>query len=736
MGKWTRRAVLSVGGVVGGGLVLGLTEVAFAPNRLGILPKAERNASWLTVWLRITPDNVVTVMVPHCEMGQGVHTSLTMMAAEELDADWSLVRMQEAPAQDAFANAHVIRSFLPFEIPPLLGRGFDYAAFKVAQWVGLQVTGGSSSVRGTGRYGMQVAGAAARAMLIEAAAARWKVPTAECDAKLSQVLHARSGRSATFGELASDAAKLAPAVHPPLKPRAAYTIMGTSVPRFDIPSKVNGAAQYGIDVVLPGMLYATVRAAPVFGGRLRSVDTAVAAAMPGVKAVVKLDDAVAVVADGYWRALKAVRALKPEFDDGGNGGVNGEAIFAAQVQALAGKDLGKAGKEGAGAAALARAAQVIDAEYRVPYLAHAIMEPMSATARYANGRCEVWAGTQDPLSARKVAAKAAGLKPEAVSLYNQQLGGGFGRRLPGSFDYVEQAVKIARAIAPVPVKLIWSREEDIQHDYYRAAFVAQFKGGIDDAGRPVAWVAKFNGASETMAARPPYQIGNLELRTSDVQAHVREGSWRSVAYSQQCFFIESFMDELAHAARQDPLAYRLAALQHSPRHHAALAKAGQLSAWGSALPATHGRGVALVEAFGTIVAEVAEVEVTAEHIIKVHRVVAVVDSGDLVNPDTAAAQIEGGIVFGLSAALFGQITIEKGRVVQSNFHDYPMVTLANSPRVTVKFIRSGAPLGGMGEPGVPPIAPAVANAIFAVTGKRLRQLPLQAQLLSAMSSMA
>jgi isoquinoline 1-oxidoreductase beta subunit len=727
MGKWTRRAVLTAGGLVGGGLFLGVAEIAFAPNRLGLLPKTSGDAAALTVWLKITPDNIATVLVPHCEMGQGVHTSLTMMLAEELDADWSLVRMQEAPAEDAFANAHVFRGFLPFEIPSVLGRGFDYAAFKMAQWVGLQVTGGSSSIRGTGRYGMQVAGAAARAMLVETAAARWKVPAAECEARLSRVHHAVSARSATFGELAVDAAKLSPPVHPRLKERDKYMIMGTATPRIDIPGKVNGTAQYGIDVTLPGMLYATVRAAPVFGGKLLSVDAAAVEAQPGIKAVVKLDNAVAVVADGYWRALKGVRALEPSFDDGGNGAVTSESILADQKTTLAGDDLGKSAKEGEGAAALDTAAKVVEAEYWVPLLAHATMEPMNATVRFGEGHCEVWTGVQDPLSARKVAADAAGLKPEQVSLYNQQLGGGFGRRLPGAFDYVEQAVKIAKAVAPAPVKLIWSREEDMQHDFYRPAAVAQMKAGLDGEGRLVAWTSKINAPTFT-AVKPLYRVDHLELRVGDAKSHVREGSWRSVEFSQYGFFMESFMDELAHAAGQDPLAYRVAALGTAPRHRAVLDKVAALSGWGTPLPPGHGRGVALVEAFGTIVAEVAEVEVTADHTIKVHKVFAAVDCGDLVNPDTGAAQIEGGIVFGLTAALHGEITIGQGRVTQANFNDYPMLKLADSPRVTLEFIRSGATLGGLGEPGVPPIAPAVANAVFAITGKRLRKLPLQPHL--------
>jgi isoquinoline 1-oxidoreductase subunit beta len=649
------------------------------------------------------------------------------MLAEELEADWSLMRMEEAPAEDAFANAHVIRGFLPFEIPQSVGRGFDYAGFKVAQWVGLQVTGGSSSVRGTGKHGMAVAGAAAKAMLIEAAASRWQVPASECVAKLSRVTHSASGKSATFGELAAAASKLDPPVHPVMKDKATYTLIGQSIPRIDIPSKVNGTAQYGIDVKLPGMLYAAVNASPVFGGKLTSVDTSAAAKMPGVKSVVKLDDAVAVVADSYWRARKALASLQPQFSDGGNGAVSTDSIFAAQVAALAGKDLSRSTHVGKGAEALTSTARNIQAEYRVPYVAHATMEPMNATARVADGRCEVWAGVQDPLSARKVAAKAAGLDTDRVTLRNQQLGGGFGRRLPGAFDYVDQAVRIAKAVSPTPVKLVWSREEDIQHDYYRPAFVAQFAGGIDASGKPTVWSGRFNGGDLMGAAKPPYQIENVEINGAEVKSHVREGSWRSVEFGYHGFFVESFADELAQAAKQDPVAFRLANLPTISRHRVVLERAAALAQWGSPVAAGRGRGVAVVEAFGTVVAEIVEVEVRADRSIKVHKVVAVVDAGQVINPDGAAAQIEGGIVFGISAALFNEATIKRGRVVQSNFHDFPLPRLAETPQIVVEFIKSDAPMGGMGEPGVPPVAPAIANAIFSATGQRLRQLPLRMQ---------
>ncbi len=693
MGKWTRRVFITAGGLAGGGLALGVAGLVFAPNRFGLVPEAAGEASWLTVWLKLTPDNLATVVIPHCEMGQGAHTALAMMLAEELDADWGLVRSEEAPALDAFANAHLLRGFLPFDIPKPLGRGFDYATFKVAQWAGLQVTGGSSSVRGTGRYGMQVAGAAARALLIEAAA------------------------------------RLPLSVHPELKPREAYTLIGTSIPRLDIPGKVVGTTRYAVDVALPGMLYAAVRAAPVFGGTLDAVDTAAVEALPGVKAAVRLDDAVAVVADGYWQALTAVRSLEPEFGDGGNGTTTSASILDAQRAALGGDGLKSDAREGDGEQALATAARVIDAEYRVPFLAHATLEPMSATARLADGRCEVWSGVQDPLSARKVAAEAAGLEPSQVTFHNQLLGGGFGRRLPGALGFVAQAVRIARAVAPAPVKLIWSREEDLQHDHYRAAVVAQLRGGLDGDGRLVAWAARYGGPDDRTAGRPPYAIPHLALDSSKHGSHVPLGAWRSVNHSQHGFFVESFMDELAHAAGQDPLEFRRQALTDSPRHLAVLAKAAELAGWGTPLPEGRGRGIALVESFGSIVAEVADVEVTADGKLKVHEVCAAVDCGLAIHPDAAAAQIEGSIVFGLSAALFGEITIENGRVVQSNFHDYPMLRLADTPGIRVEFIRSGAKLGGLGEPGVPPLAPAVANAVFAATGRRLRHLPLQAQLL-------
>lgn len=724
MGKWTRRAVIATGGLVGGGLALGIAGIAFAPNRLGVVPKDEGDALRLTTWIRLAPDSTVTVIVPHCEMGQGVHTALAMMLAEELEADWNLVRVEEAPAEDDFANGYVVRAFVPAvaEVPGFMERSIDFGTFKLMQLMDMQVTGGSSSVRSTGQLGMRVAGAAAKAMLLEAAAKRWDVPASECVAKLSMVTHAGKKQSATFGELAAEAAQLDPPVHPPLKSREAYTIVGKPMPRLDIPSKVDGTALYGIDVTLPGMLYATVTAAPIFGAKLGSVDTTAVETMPGVRKVVKLDNAVAVVADSYWRALKAVRSLAPSFTDTGKSAETSETQAATIIQSLEGEDAKKIFVAGDALATLGGAAKTLDAEYRVPFLAHATMEPMSATARIADDRCEVWTGVQDPLAARKVAAKAAKLSAKQVTVHNQPLGGGFGRRLPGAQDFVDQAVRIAKAVAPAPVKLIWSREEDIQHDFYRPAVIGRFKGAVDSSGAPTVWISKFNGAGGD-AARTPYAIAHQDIRSTEHDTHVRLGSWRSVEHSQHGFFTESFIDELAHAAGKEPYEFRRELLKDAPRHRAVLEKAAWIAGWGAPPAAGRGRGIALVESFGSIVAEVAEVEVI-DNRIKVHQVWAAVDCGDVINPDTAAAQIEGGIIFGLSAALFSEITLRDGRVEQTNFVDYPLPKLADAPRITVEFIRSGAALGGLGEPGVPPIAPAIANAVFALTGKRLRSLPL------------
>ena len=719
MGKWTRRAFIGTGSLVGGGFVLGVAGAVFAPGRHSVVSDDAVEKGQLTTWITVTPDNLVTVLVPHCEMGQGTHTALAMMAAEEMEAAWDLVRVKEAPALGAYANAYILRGFAGDSIPAPLGRAVDYGSYRLARWFGLQLTGGSTAVRGTGHYGMRVAGAAAKEMLVAAAAERFGVPPSDCQASGSRVMHAASGQSASFGELAAAAAGRSVPANPVLKDPDTYTIRRTARPRFDIPSKVDGSAVYGIDFTVPGMLYAAVDMAPVFGGKLLSVDSGPAEAMPGVKRVVQLDEAVAVVADSYWRARQALGALDPKFDDAGQGDVSSASIFAAFDEAI-----------GAAPTMPKEAATVVTADYRVPFLAHATMEPMVCTARVDGDRAEVWAGTQDPLNARATAADALDLDVEQVHFTNLQLGGGYGRRLPFTLDYIDQGARIAKAMSPTPVKMVWSRENDIQHDYYRPAGMARFAGALDTSGTPLAVASYYAGGGNGEAVYMPYAIADTRADGRDAPHRVRLGQWRSVLNSQHGFFKESFIDEMAHAGGKDPYRFRHDLLSDQPRFRAALDRVAAMANWGDPLPEGEGRGIAIVESFGSIVAQVAQVAVSADAKLRVRDVFAVVDCGDVVNTDIAKAQVEGGIIFGLSAAMVGEISIAQGRVVESNFRDHQMIHLSDAPRISVEFIRSDAHLGGLGEPGVPPIAPAVTNAIFAATGIRVRDLPIKNQDLS------
>jgi isoquinoline 1-oxidoreductase beta subunit len=710
--KWTRRAFIGVGTLVGGGLVLGVAGVALSPTRHSVLGDDAGDAEQLTTWLLITPDNIVTVLVPHCEMGQGSQTALAMMAAEELNADWNLVRVKEAPALGAYANAYMGRAFAG-DIPRPLGRAFDYGTYRLARWYGVQPTGGSSAVRGTGVYGMSVAGAAAREMLLAAAAERFGVNAAECQAANSRVVHQASGKSATFGELAAEAAKRSVPSRPALKDPASYTIRRTARPRFDIRSKVDGSAVYGIDYSMPGMLSAAVEIAPVAGGKLVSVDSSAVEAMPGVKRVVRLENAVAVVADSYWRARKALGALEPKFDDAGHSGVSTESIFAAFDTAL-----------GVPPELPAGATKTVKADYRVPFLAHATMEPMVCTVRVEGDHADVWAGVQDPLNARATAAQALGFEAEQVRVTNLQLGGGFGRRLPFYLDYVDLAARIAKEMSPAPVKVVWSRENDIQHDFYRPAAMARFAGGLDGTGKPVGIRSVYAGGGDGESIFMPYAIDN-QAEGRDAPHPIPTGPWRSVLNSQHGFFKESFIDELAHAAGTDPFEFRRELMTDHPRFRAALERAASMAGWGTALPEGEARGIAIAESFGSIVAHVAHVAVSPQGRLRVLNVYSAVDCGDIINTDTATAQIEGGVIFGLSAALLGEITVKDGRVVQSNFRDHQVIRIADAPQIKVEFLRSDAHLGGLGEPSVPPVAAAVTNAIFAATGIRVRDLPIK-----------
>ncbi|MBT7951593.1 MAG: xanthine dehydrogenase family protein molybdopterin-binding subunit [Gammaproteobacteria bacterium] len=725
MGKLTRRTFLISGAMLGGGALFGFIAT---PNRLGIRRSSSKQEAWLATWVNIAADNKITVLVPHAEMGQGTHTALPMMLAEEMEADWSMVQMQQAPAESIYAVGDMIKGFLAdgLDVPAVFQRHTDYSFYKIASLMNMQITGGSGSVRFTGQAGMRRAGAAAKEMLIRAAAENWQVSVDECEAKLSQVFHHASGRSSSYGELAEQAASYEPPLHPVLKKKEDYTICGKPIFRFDTPAKVVGMQNYGIDIQLPGMKYAAIRHAPVFGGSAVSFDKSGIANGKGIETVVKLADSVVVIADNYWRAKTALSDLSVEFSDGEHGDFNSNNLFVEFTKALSSADIevdfeqGEAGKE------LSSAAEIFSADYSVPFLAHATMEPMNCTAYFHDGILEIWTGTQDLLGARAFAAEVAELDFEKVIVHPVQLGGGFGRRLPTTGNYIEDAVRVAMQVS-YPVKLIWSREEDMQHDYYRPAVQSQFKAILNSEGQPQLWHNVYTDIGindDTAAAFTPYAIPHQSISRVELETPVPVSYWRSVEHSSQGFFLESFIDELAHKAEKDPFSYRLSLLKQQPRFAAALVQAAKNIGWEKNLPKGHGLGIAIKESFGTIVAQAVEVSLDDKDNLKIHRVSAVVDPGEVINPEIARSQIEGGIIYGLTAALFGKISVEKGRVIQSNFPDYQVLKLSGTPEIDVAFIESGERIGGMGEVGLPPIAAAVCNAIYAASGRRIRQLPL------------
>ena len=728
MGKWTRRAFVTAGVLTGGAVILG---VAIRPgNRAGKVKGliASEDETVLNIWLKIAPDNTVTVIVPHAEMGQGTHTTLPMMLADEMDADWKMVRMMEAPANKEYANYALGEGFIlgEKEFPSLLIDTVDGLFLTVTKHMDLQITGGSSSVRFTGMNAMRVAGAAAKAVLLQAASDEWDVPIEELKAANSYIYHTESNHSATFASLAKRAANLSQPAKPRLKDADEFNIMGTSPPRFDIPAKVNGTASFGIDVVLPGMKYAAIKAAPVFGAKIKSINDSEAASMPGVQKVVSLENAVAVVADSFWQAKTALDKVQINYLASGNESVGQDDIYAGYIRdmeasAAKGKDE-KDVKKGDVAAIFETADRVVEAEYRVPYLAHATMEPMNCTAHVTPDNCELWAGSQNPLGFAAAAAELLDLEPEQVMVHNQYLGGGFGRRV--QTDVVVQAVQIAREV-DYPVKLIWTREEDMRHDFYREANISRFKAALDSEGNISAWNNQFLYKHDPEEApHIPYDVANQYIHYAQSDTHVPWGYWRSVDSSMHAFFTESFMDELAHIAKKDPYHFRRVQLENAPRYLKVLDLAAQKSDWGTPLPANWGRGLSLHLSFGTIVAQVVELEMMDEG-FKVHRVVCVADPGFAFHPNGFETQMESGIIFGLTAALYGEIKIENGAVVQSNFHDYEMVRMKEAPKIETHIINSGHWPGGAGEPSTPGIAPALANAIFNATGIRIRELPIK-----------
>jgi isoquinoline 1-oxidoreductase beta subunit len=728
MGKWSRRAFITTGIAAGGVVVFGVAirrgDRADEVREL----IASADDALFDIWLKISPDNTVTAVVPHAEMGQGVHTTLAMMLADELDADWSKVSILEAPSHREYANYALAKGFAAGDVdfPAWLIDTVDGFLFRATQAMGLQITGGSTSVKTTGQLAMRVTGAAARAALLAAAAEEWQVAVSELATRDSMILHAGSDRSATYASFAAAAARLSLPSKPVLKDSDEFRIMGTSPPRADIPAKVDGSAMFGIDATLPGMKYAAVKAAPVFGGAVSSYDASSVQDMPGVRKVINLDDAVAVVADGYWQARQALDRLQIEFDDAGNGGWEQGGIFRQFADDLdksaAAGDEEPDAAAGDAAAALAGASQVVDAEYRVPYLAHAPMEPMNCTAWVRDDECELWLGTQNPLGFAKDVGEALDLDPDKVTVHNQYLGGGFGRRA-----FSDIAVQAARVAADVhyPVKLVWSREEDTRHDHYRQASISRFRGGLDADGNAVAWHNHYvNKYDPEDAPHIPYAIDNQRIVYTESSTHMPWGFWRSVDHSLHAFFTESFVDEMAVAAGRDPYEFRRELLADKPRFLAVLDRAASKAGWGEALPKNAGRGISIHRSFGTIVAQVVDVEVMAGE-LAVQRVVCAVDAGFAVHPDGMAAQMESGIAYGMTAALYGEISVRHGAVAQSNFHDYPMLRIDKAPAVETYIINSGEALGGAGEPGTPPIAPALTNAIYDATGIRIRELPVR-----------
>ncbi len=710
-----RREFLKVSAAVGGGLLIGL----YLPGRLEAAAGPHTEAEFApNAFLRIAPDNTVTVIVKHLEMGQGVYTGLPTLVAEELDADWNRIRVESAPA--------------------------DVARYANLRWGGqAQGTGGSTSLNNSWEQ-MRRAGATARAMLVAAAAQKWNVKSGTLRTENSYVIDTNGKRRASYGELASLAATLTPPADVALKPPRQWKLIGKHAPRKDSADKAAGRAVYANDIRLPGMLTALVARPPLFGAKAKGFNAEPVKAMPGVKAVVAIPQGVAVVAVDFWSAKQARDALRVDWDDSAAEKRSSDELLA-QYRELAQQPGAVVHRAGDIAAGLNGATNKIEATFEFPYLAHAPMEPLACVVRLGDDACEVWAGSQLQTFDQATAARIAELKPEQVTIHTLLAGGSFGRHANPTADYIAEGVAVAKATRALnaPIRLMWTREDDIRGGYYRPLYVHTISAGLDKRGRPVAWQHRIVGQSILTgtpfagmikdgiditsvegAANLPYAIPNMLVDLHTTQAGVPVLWWRSVGSTHTAFSTEVMIDQLAVAAKQDPVAFRRALLKNHPRHRAVLELAARKAGWGKPLPKGRWRGVAVHESFNSYVAEVAEISI-ADGKPKVERVVCAVDCGVAVNPDMVRAQMESGIIFGLSAALYGEITLKDGQVTQSNFHDYPILRINEAPRIEVHIVPSHAKPTGVGEPGVPPIAPAVANAVFAATGKPVRRLPIR-----------
>ncbi|HEV7613415.1 MAG TPA: molybdopterin cofactor-binding domain-containing protein [Steroidobacteraceae bacterium] len=712
-GALTRRGFLQAGLAVGGALVVGFS-VPFARGA-----PAEKSPFAPNAFIRIDAHGKITLIMPQVEMGQGIYTGIAMILAEELDADFDHVTLEAAPPNDKLYGNPVF---------------------------GLQVTGNSNSVRAFWMP-LRKAAAGTRAVLVQAASQQWKVEPAEIRTENSEAIHDASGRRAAYSALIDRAKSLEPPQDPPLKDVKNFKLIGKPLKRLDTPDKVNGRVIYGIDAMPPGVKFATLAACPVFGGTVLHVDDAKAKSVPGVRQVIVLKDFVAVVGDHMWAAKQGLDRLDITWNEGSNSAVSSEDIWK-QLRAASEKEGAVAKSVGDFAKGLTEGDRS-DAAYELPFLAHANMEPLNCTVHVTPSSCEVWIGIQVLSRAQAVAAKVTGLPPDKVTVHNQLLGGGFGRRL--EVDMIDMAVQIAKQVEG-PVKVVWTREEDIQHDVYRPVYRNTMSAAVSN-GRIVGWKHRIAGSSVIARWLPPafqkgididavdsavdmpYDIPNLRVEyVRDEPPAVPTGFWRGVGPNNNVFAIESFMDELAQKSKKDPVNFRRDHLDKSPRLKAALELAATKSRWGDPLPARTGRGIAVQVSFGSFIATVAEAEVDANGEVRVRRLISAVDTGIVVNPDSVVAQLQGGLIFGLTAALYGNITIAKGRVQQSNFNDYRMLRISEAPEIEVHLIESGEAPGGIGETGVTAAPPALANALFAATGVRLRRLPIDRDLLSGRKS--